>query len=252
MELSIIIPTLNEEKLLPFLLELIEKENVKKNIEVIIADAGSTDQTVKIAKDYGCKIVPGGLPARGRNSGAKHATAPILFFLDADVLFKPGTIAKSLEQFKKKKLDAASFGIYTQEKNLYMNKTTMNLFYNYPQKLLKKISPMGAMGIMAKKSIFEKVGGFDEEIKLAEDHYFVKKVSKIGKYGIIRHIKLYMPLRRFRQDGYFKTFFKYAYCFWYMNLKGPVKSEKVHYNFGHYNKDKIKKKKHVNLRITKK
>ncbi len=248
MELSIIIPTLNEEKLLPFLLDLIKQENEKNNIEVIIADAGSKDATVKIATDYGCKVVAGGLPARGRNNGAKYATAKILFFLDADVLFKKGMIAKSLEQFKKKKLDAASFGIYTQEKNLYLNKTTMNLFYNYPQKLLRKVSPMGAMGIMVKKDMFEKVGGFDEDIKLAEDHYFVKKVSKIGKYGIIKHIKLYMPLRRFRQDGYLKTFFKYAYCFWYMNLKGPVKNEKVHYEFDHYNK--VKKKKHVNLRIT--
>lgn len=251
MELSIIIPTLNEEKLLPFLLDLIKQENEDKSIEVVIADAGSTDKTVQIAKEYGCRVVEGGLPARGRNNGAKNAKAEILFFLDADVLFPKGTIKKSLEQFKKKKLDAASFGIYTQEKNFYLNKTTMNLFYNYPQKMLKKISPMGAMGIMVKKSFFEKVGGFDEDIKLAEDHYFVKKVSKVGKYGIIKHIKLYMPLRRFRQDGYMKTFLKYAYCFFYMNLKGPMKSEKVHYNFGHYNKDKIKKKNHVNLRFTK-
>ncbi|HOI59775.1 MAG TPA: glycosyltransferase [Candidatus Pacearchaeota archaeon] len=251
MELSIIIPTLNEEKLLPFLLELIKQENIKSNIEVIVADAGSSDKTVQIAKFYGCKVVPGGLPARGRNSGAKYATSNILFFMDADVLFKKGTIEKSLKQFKKRKLDAASFGIYTQEKNLYMNRATMNLFYNYPQRILKKISPMGAMGIMVKKDMFEKIGGFDEDIKLAEDHYFVQKVSKIGKYDIIKDIKLYMPLRRFRQDGYMKTFLKYAFCFLHMNIKGPIKKDIVHYKFDHYNKNKITRKKYVNLRFTK-
>lgn len=60
--INIIIPTLNEEKLLPFLLELIKKENTKNNIEVIVADAGSFDKTRQIAKFYGCKVVPGGLP----------------------------------------------------------------------------------------------------------------------------------------------------------------------------------------------
>lgn len=252
MELSIIIPTLNEERLLPFLLELIKEENYKKNIEVIIADAGSSDKTREIARDYGCIIVEGGLPARGRNNGARYASSDILFFMDADVIFKKGMIEKSLKEFKKKKLDAASFGIYTQEKNLYLNKTTMNLFYNYPQRILKKISPMGAMGIMVKKDIFNKVNGFDEDIKLAEDHYFVRKVNKIGKYDIIKKIKLYMPLRRFRQDGYMKTFLKYAFCFMHMSLKGPIKKDNlVHYNFDHYNNKKITRKKYVNLRTSK-
>ena len=250
MELSIIIPTLNEEKLLPSLLELIKGENIRNNIEIIVADAGSSDKTAQIAKDYGCKVVKGGLPARGRNSGAKYATSDILFFLDADTLFKKGTIIKSLKEFKRKKLDCASFGIYTQEKNLYMNKATMNIFYNYPQRVLKKISPMGAMGIMVKKDIFKKVGGFDEDIKIAEDHYFVRKVSKIGKYDIIKGVKLYMPLRRFRQDGYMKTFLKYAFCFMHINTKGPIKKDIIHYNFDHYNKDKIKRKKYVNLRTS--
>lgn len=250
MELSIIIPTLNEEKLLPLLLDLLKQENAKNNIEVIVADAGSSDKTVEIAKHYGCKVVPGGLPARGRNSGAKYATSDILFFMDADVLFKKGAIRKSLKEFKRRKLDAASFGIYTQEKNLYMNKATMNLFYNYPQRILKKIIPLGAMGIMVKKDIFEKVKGFDEDIKIAEDHCFVKKVSETGKYDIIRGVKLFMPLRRFRQDGYMRTFLKYAFCFLHINIKGPIKNNLVKYKFNHYN-NKITRKKYVNLRFAK-
>ncbi|MFA7141724.1 MAG: glycosyltransferase [Candidatus Paceibacterota bacterium] len=233
MELSIIIPTLNEEELLPTLLSLIKKE---KNVEVIVADAGSLDKTQEIARAYGCKVVKGGLPAQGRNSGAKHATADILFFIDADILFEEGAIKKSLKEFKKRKLDAASFGIYSQENNFYMNKATLNLFYNYPQKVLKRLSPMGAMGIMVKKDMFEKVNGFDEDIKIAEDHYFVKKISKIGKYDIIKSVKLYMPLRRFRKDGYLKTFLKYAFCFMHINIKGPIKKDIIRYKFNHYNK----------------
>jgi glycosyltransferase involved in cell wall biosynthesis len=54
--LSIIIPTLNEEEHLPLLLKEIKKQNFNGDFEVIIADAGSTDRTVKIAEDFGCKL----------------------------------------------------------------------------------------------------------------------------------------------------------------------------------------------------
>lgn len=69
--LSIIVPALNEEKYLPILLSQIKKQNFNSDSEIIVADAGSKDKTVEIARNYGCKIIPGGLPARGRNEGAK-------------------------------------------------------------------------------------------------------------------------------------------------------------------------------------
>ena len=68
--LSIIIPTLNEEKLLSLLLKEIKKQNFL-DYEIIVADANSGDKTVEIAKSFGCKIVKGGLPPKGRNEGAK-------------------------------------------------------------------------------------------------------------------------------------------------------------------------------------
>ena len=84
--LSIIIPAYNEEKYLPRLLRCI-KEQTYKDYEIIIADANSTDKTRQIAKKYGCKIAKGGLPAVGRNNGAKIAKGDILLFLDADAKF---------------------------------------------------------------------------------------------------------------------------------------------------------------------
>lgn len=233
MELSIIIPTLNEEKLLPFLLERIKSENL--DLEIIVADAGSSDKTQRIAEDYGARVVSGGLPAEGRNSGAKFASGEILFFLDADVFFQRGSLKKILQEFKERKYVCASFGIYPQEKNFFINKITMNMFYNFPQRALRKIMPLGAMGIIVKKEIFEKVGGFDESVKLAEDHHFVKRASKLGRYGILKSSKIYMPLRRFRQDGYIKTFLKYAVCCLLLYTKGPIRKDIINYNFDHYN-----------------
>ena len=100
MNLSIIIPTLNEEDYLPLLLESIKKQNFAEG-EVIVADARSQDKTVEIAKSYGCKVVPGGLPPKARNEGAKKARGELFLFLDADVVLPENSLEKFLKEFKK-------------------------------------------------------------------------------------------------------------------------------------------------------
>ena len=68
-KISIIIPTLNEEDYLSLLLESIKQQNFK-DYEIIVVDASSTDDTLKIAQNYGCSIVGGGLPASVRPCAA--------------------------------------------------------------------------------------------------------------------------------------------------------------------------------------
>ncbi|MFA5232742.1 MAG: glycosyltransferase [Candidatus Paceibacterota bacterium] len=234
--LSIIIPTLNEEKNLSSLLPAIRQEGVE-NLEIVIADAGSTDKTREIAGNFGCIIGEGGLPADGRNKGALKAKGDIFLFLDADLKLSKGFVKNSLEEFTNKKLDIASFAIFPLKNSIYLNPLTMNLFYNFPQILLNKIFPMGAMGIMARREVFEKVRGFDKTIKLAEDHCFVQDAAKLGRFGVIRSATIYMPVRRFEQDGYLRTVFKYFLCALHMIFIGPVRSDRFNYQFGHYNKD---------------
>ena len=79
MKLSIITPTLNEEKFLLVLLESIKNQSFN-DLEIIVADAGSRDKTMEMAKSFGCQIVKGGLPAKGRNEGAKIAKAICFYF----------------------------------------------------------------------------------------------------------------------------------------------------------------------------
>lgn len=131
--LSIIIPTLNEEKNIDRILEIIKGTSFS-DYEIIIADAGSTDGTVELAKDYGCIITKGGLPAKGRNCGAEIAKGDILLFLDADLDIRPKDfVSQAVKRFNEKKLDIASFPIYPQKNNFYMNPFTLSFFYNIPQ-----------------------------------------------------------------------------------------------------------------------
>ncbi len=91
MKLSIIIPTLNEEKLLPELLRQLTNPSLRNmyDYEIIISDGGSDDLTTTIAREYTERIV---LPevnkkqniAIGRNRGAHFSNGQILIFLNGD------------------------------------------------------------------------------------------------------------------------------------------------------------------------
>ena len=176
--LSIIIPTLNEEKYLPLLLKEIKKQNFNGDYEIIVADAGSIDRTLEIAREHGCRVISGGLPARGRNEGAKMAQGDTLLFMDADNVFLPENfLEKLLTEFKRKKLGVASFPIYPNSKKI--DKILYGFYNNFVN--LTQI-PYATNSVLVKKEIFEKVdGGFDEEIKIGEDHYFAKQAAKFGK-----------------------------------------------------------------------
>ena len=231
--ISIIIPALNEEKLLPILLESIKKQ-ILGEYEVIIADAGSTDRTAEIAKAYNCKIIMGGLPAKGRNEGVKSAKGDLLLFLDADSVLPDG-FYKSIEEFEKRNLDFASFGLlpYGGKK---MQNLAFNVFYNWYIYALEKALPHAAMGILAKRDLFLKLNGYDETITLAEDHDLARRAKRIANYGILRSSKIYISDRRLKKDGWVKTVTKYLLCELYMVFVGPVRSDIFNYKFNHYEK----------------
>ena len=230
--LSIIIPTFNEENFLPSLLKSIKRQSFLDQ-EIIIADAGSKDKTIEIAKKYGCQIVKGGLPAKGRNEGAKIAKGDLLLFLDADVILPEGFFDSVLTEFKERDLDVASFFLEPQS-DKRGEKLLFNLFYNWPIIIFEKILSHGSQAILVKKEIFEKVKGFDEDIKFGEDHNFVRRVRKTGKFGLIRSSKILSSLRRFEKDGWFLTYFRYIIAEIYMVFVGDIKRTLFKYEFGHH------------------
>ena len=226
--LSVIVPVKNEEKYLPLLLAQIKKQDFS-DYEIIIADAESSDKSVEIAKAFDCKIVKGGLPAKGRNEGAKVAKGKILLFMDADNLYLPdGFFKKLISEFEKRKLGIASFPIYPAgnliDKIIYF-------FYNNFVKLTQKFTAFATNAILIKKDLFERIGGFDEEITIGEDHDLAKRAKKISKFGFLETEPILTSARRFEVEGRLKTYGKYLVAALYMLFFGSVKRKIFEYRF---------------------
>ena len=232
--MSIIIPTLNEEKRLPRLLKSIKKQSFS-DYEIIVADGGSKDKTTEFAKKQGCKVTSGGSPAKARNSGAKIAHGDLLLFLDADVVLSEGFFIKVLSEFRKRGLDVAGFYLLSDKKSR-ISAFILHLFYNFPIMFLSKLSPYAQMGGLIKKKLFDKVEGFDESIKLAEDHDLAKRAGKIGKYGMIKSVKICISMRRFETDGWVRTYAKYILAMLHLLFFGPIRSDIFKYKFDIYKK----------------
>ncbi len=226
--LSIIIPALNEEKHLPILLSQIKKQDFS-DYEIIVADAGSKDKTREIARSFGCIITKGGLPAKSRNEGAKIARGDIFLFMDADNTYLPNHFLKTLlKEFKRRKLGVASFPIYPDGN--WFDKVAY-FFYNFWTEISQGFLPHATNSILIKREVFEKIKGFDEEIKIGEDHDLARRASKIAPFGYIKTEPVLTSVRRFEKDGRLKTYSKYLLAGLYMLLFGPVKKEIFRYRF---------------------
>lgn len=197
--ISIIIPAFNEEKQLPGLLECIRKQTYK-DYEIIVADADSTDRTKAIARKFGCRVIKGGLPAVGRNKGAKIAKGSLLVFFDADSLIEPRFLKKSMQEFEKRELDAATVRI-TPDTGKLVDKVFLG-FFNYLVIISQTFYPhaIGAC-IFCKKTLHDKIGGFDETVAIAEDMDYVRRCGKIGKFRILNSVRLVFSMRRYEHYG---------------------------------------------------
>lgn len=235
--LSIIVPTYNEENFLPILLESVASQDYK-DVEVIIADNNSTDRTRQIATGFGARLVGGGLPAKGRNMGAEAAKGEKFLFLDADVVL-PNTnfLSKTIHEF-----DARALDIATCHLQPLSDKKIDKIFHSVYNAYVKNTSFFSAHApgfcIFVRRHIHRNIGGFNEQIKLAEDHDYSKRAGKIGHFGFLESAKIPVSVRRFEKDGRLNIALKYLLCELHIHTLGGVTSDIFKYRFGYDPEDK--------------
>ena len=225
MKISIVIPTLNEEKMLPGILDSIKAQDFE-DYEIIVADAHSTDSTREIAAGYGCRVVDGGLPAAGRNAGAAAANGEILFFLDADVILPPGFIRNVYEEMQDRFIDLATCEI--RPLSDFRLDRVIHRMINLIVLLNLWLDPK-AFGfcIFVTKRLFNRVGGFDETIYVAEDNDFVKRASVYRNLRFLNSAYIMVSIRRFEKEGRFAYMKKGIKLNLYRAFRGEIRNDEV-------------------------
>ncbi len=229
---SIIIPTYNEEDYLPVLLESIKEQDFD-DYEVIVADANSTDRTREIAEEYGCIVVEGGLPGVGRNNGAKVAQGEYLLFLDSDLQLTEDYLRDVLYEIQ---IEKAGIAI-TQMKPM-SNKVQDKLFHDFANYFMigaEKIKPHGAgcYGIIAKRELHEKCGGFDESLTFGEDTDYIERLAKEDRFKVLRNAKIGVSTRRLEEEGITTLIQQYGKSTVNDFLGKRTDASDLNYNFGH-------------------
>ncbi len=194
-QISVVIPTWNEQFWLPRLLERLIK--LPQILEIIVADNNSSDATKHIAKQNGCILVPGGTPAVGRNNGARIAQGDVIVFLDADVIISQDIIDCTIHSFVSENIVALHLRAIPITKSRFIRfcYSTMDIYFG----LLSKCALVQGVGhfIAVRRDAFNEAGGFDVNIVVGEDADVYRRLSKIGKVKYDRDMSLFVSARRF-------------------------------------------------------
>ncbi len=233
--LSIIIPTYNEEEYLPRLLASIRSQRFD-GYEIVVADAASTDRTREIAAKFGARVVKGGMPGPGRNRGAAAAKGDVFLFLDADVVL-PNVewLGRKMAQFSRRELDAATCLVKPMSGKL-IDHVSHNVFNAHMMATQFMRAHAPGFCIFALKALHERIGGFDESIKLGEDHDYVERARQVGTFRVLHGSRIRVSVRRFERDGRFSIFGKYLLAELHLWTRGQIRNDRFEYTFG-YTKD---------------
>ncbi|MBE9183585.1 TIGR04283 family arsenosugar biosynthesis glycosyltransferase [Microcoleus sp. LEGE 07076] len=197
LKISIIIPALNEA---PTIAPVISTARNAKNVEIIVADGGSSDGTASLAQSLGVRVIstaPG--RATQMNAGAASATGDILLFLHADTLLPRGYDSGARRALAKPHTVGGAFELKIDARRLCLRlvETGVNCRSNFLQ------MPYGDQAIFLYSATFEKIGGFPD-LPLMEDFEFVRRLKKQGHIVILPQPVLTSD-RRWQQLGVLKT-----------------------------------------------
>lgn len=195
--ISIIIPTLNEAENIK---EAIASTHKSENIEVIVVDGGSSDDTVAIAQSLGVKVISSS-PGRAvqMNAGAAVANGEILLFLHADTRLGIGFDTQIRQALSQPRNVAGAFDLQINASPLVLR------LVEWGVKLRSRFlqMPYGDQAIYLTKKVFQEIGGFPE-LPIMEDFELMRRLHSQGRIVIIS-TPVITSARRWLQKGVFQT-----------------------------------------------
>ncbi|MCP5004544.1 MAG: glycosyltransferase family 2 protein [Planctomycetes bacterium] len=195
---SIIIPTLNEEKNIKRCLKTLV--NIT-GIEVIIVDGGSTDRTVQIARGYkGVKVVSS---FRGRgvqmNFGASISHGDTLLFLHADCILSEEIVLNLPQVIENSLAVGGAFKMKLLSERFAYRMVEVGI--NFRSRIFKL--PYGDQGMFVQRTLFNKMGGF-RKMNVCEDLDFIWRLKRYGRITILDK-EIRASVRRWGNKGFIRT-----------------------------------------------
>lgn len=207
MNISVIIPTFNEEISIAKTLDALSRlVNIS---EIIVVDGGSKDKTVEIVGNYKgtkeIKLIETAEANRGKqlNEGTKHASGDVFWFVHADTRPVQGCGKQIKELMRYDEIVGGSFKIIFDGDG----KWARFLTWLYPQ--LRAIGLVyGDSAFFVRRETYEKIGGF-RDLPLFEDVDLYKRLLKKGQFVYV-DLPISTSSRRFENRSFLWTFLKWS------------------------------------------
>ena len=185
-ELSVVIPAYNEEAHIGATLERLLtalRNSGFKTYEIIVSNDASEDRTQEIAESFGVQVVQSGKRNIGatRNAGAAHAKGEFVLFLDADT-FVSHEALNALREAQHQGIIGGGTRIDWSEPVSWKGALPL-WFWNTVSRLFRL--PAGSF-LFAKRDIFERIGGFNENLFAAEELDIARRLKKHGRVRILQ------------------------------------------------------------------
>ncbi len=229
LSISVVIPAHNEEEYLPLCLESIKQQDYAAEHEVIVVDNASTDNTAKIALDWGAKVVHESKqsPACARQKGAEAATGEIIAFIDADSQAPNGWLSTIVSRFVREPEMVVISGpyVYCDAGRIARIASYVNFISIIMDQLFRRAFNKGGAiwgcNFAVRRSALFEVGGFDTSIRFYGEEYELSlRLKRAGKGGIVPWLFVLTSARRLKRLGVVTQYWNwvvdyFSVLFWY-------------------------------------